>query len=74
MRHISSCLFLNPTKYTLNFVNSLAPPPPLMRTSSEIKIDELGLKGSSKLWIGKDYVNFIVKDFVDLHNPFEGEF
>ncbi|XP_054157366.1 phospholipase D1-like [Oppia nitens] len=29
-----------------------------------------GLKGGSKLWFGKDYVNFIVKDFVDLHLPF----
>ena len=35
--------------------------------------DELaGLEGSSKLWIGKDYVNFIHKDPVDVHNPFEG--
>ncbi|KAH3889266.1 hypothetical protein DPMN_013319 [Dreissena polymorpha] len=30
------------------------------------------LEGSSKLWIGKDYINFIHKDPVDLHNPFEG--
>lgn len=37
-----------------------------------MKIDELGLVGSSKMWIGKDYVNFIYKDFVDLHDPFEG--
>ncbi|XP_052237855.1 phospholipase D1-like isoform X2 [Dreissena polymorpha] len=29
------------------------------------------LEGSSKLWIGKDYINFIHKDPVDLHNPFE---
>ncbi|KAK3578554.1 hypothetical protein CHS0354_025266 [Potamilus streckersoni] len=29
------------------------------------------LLGSSKLWIGKDYVNFIFKDPVDVHNPFE---
>ena len=31
------------------------------------------LRGSSKLWIGKDYVNFVVKDFCDLHAPFQGE-
>ncbi|XP_071133944.1 phospholipase D1-like isoform X1 [Mytilus edulis] len=43
----------------------------LHKTSSEMKIDELGLVGSSKMWIGKDYVNFIYKDFVDLHDPFE---
>ncbi|CAG0879735.1 unnamed protein product [Cyprideis torosa] len=29
------------------------------------------LKGSSKLWIGKDYVNFIVKDFCNLDAPFQ---
>ncbi|KAK3096680.1 hypothetical protein FSP39_002327 [Pinctada imbricata] len=45
-------------------------PPKLQRTSSELAIDELGLKGSSKLWIGKDYCNFIHKDFVDLDDPF----
>ena len=32
----------------------------------------LGLKGSTKLWVGKDYVNFIIKDFVDLDQPFTG--
>ncbi|OWF47594.1 Phospholipase D1 [Mizuhopecten yessoensis] len=46
-------------------------PGELKRTSSEINIDELGLKGSSKLWIGKDYVNFIFKDFQNLERPFE---
>ncbi|CAG7818835.1 unnamed protein product [Allacma fusca] len=30
----------------------------------------IGLQGSSKLWIGKDYTNFIVKDFTDLESPF----
>ncbi|XP_050681584.1 phospholipase D2 isoform X1 [Leptidea sinapis] len=29
-----------------------------------------GLEGNSKLWIGKDYVNFIVKDFHNLDLPF----
>lgn len=46
------------------------PLPVLHKTTSEMKIDELGLVGSSKMWIGKDYVNFIYKDFVDLHDPF----
>ena len=32
-----------------------------------------GLQGSSKLWIGKDYTNFIVKDFADLESPFTGK-
>uniref|UniRef100_A0A6P7FC96 Phospholipase n=1 Tax=Diabrotica virgifera virgifera TaxID=50390 RepID=A0A6P7FC96_DIAVI len=29
------------------------------------------LDGSAKLWIGKDYVNFIVKDFTNLDSPFD---
>ncbi|XP_072377195.1 phospholipase D1 [Diabrotica undecimpunctata] len=38
------------------------------RNSKEI-VDELD--GSAKLWIGKDYVNFIVKDFTNLDSPFD---
>ncbi|KAK7486606.1 hypothetical protein BaRGS_00022131 [Batillaria attramentaria] len=41
------------------------------RTNSEQDILERGLQGSTKLWIGKDYVNFIHKDFVNLEQPFE---
>ncbi|CAG9767038.1 unnamed protein product [Ceutorhynchus assimilis] len=29
------------------------------------------LDGSAKLWVGKDYVNFIVKDFTNLESPFD---
>lgn len=29
-------------------------------------------QGSAKFWIGKDYTNFIVKDFVDLDKPAQG--
>ena len=44
------------------------------RTKSEQGIVECGLHGgSTRLWIGKDYVNFIHKDFVDLHKPAEGK-
>ena len=45
----------------------------IQRTRSEQDIAEKGLKGSSKLWIGKDYVNFIHKDFVELESPYAGE-
>lgn len=31
-----------------------------------------GFQGSTKLWIGKDYTNFIVKDFVKLDQPLQG--
>lgn len=36
--------------------------------------DEEDFVGSGKLWIGKDYVNFIFKDFTDLEEPFHGAF
>ncbi|XP_041354689.1 phospholipase D1-like isoform X2 [Gigantopelta aegis] len=42
----------------------------LHRTKSEEDIMKCGLDHSTQLWIGKDYVNFIYKDFVDLHSPF----
>lgn len=32
------------------------------------------LSGPLKIWVGKDYVNFIFKDFVELDNPFTGTF
>ncbi|KAL8559506.1 hypothetical protein ACOMHN_037170 [Nucella lapillus] len=41
------------------------------RTHSEQDILERGLQEATRLWIGKDYVNFIHKDFVGLENPFE---
>jgi len=31
-----------------------------------------GLCGPCQIWVGKDYVNFIRKDFCDLDNPFDG--
>jgi len=36
--------------------------------------EEDGLKCSIKYWIGKDYCNFIVKDFYDLDSPYGGKF
>ncbi|KAK0393419.1 hypothetical protein QR680_000203 [Steinernema hermaphroditum] len=33
-------------------------------------VDETDMAGSGKLWLGKDYVNFIHKDFVELDMPF----
>ncbi|XP_048769180.1 phospholipase D1-like isoform X3 [Ostrea edulis] len=56
---------------TADLQDSLEKPGVMQRTKSEIAIDELGLKGSSKLWIGKDYCNNIYKDYVDLNAPFE---
>ncbi|XP_015910970.2 phospholipase D1 isoform X1 [Parasteatoda tepidariorum] len=43
----------------------------MRRTSSEVALNELGLQGNAKLWIGKDYINFIIKDFEHLHKPYQ---
>ncbi|XP_075972616.1 phospholipase D isoform X2 [Anticarsia gemmatalis] len=40
------------------------------RVMTESTEHELGVEGNSKLWIGKDYTNFIVKDFSFLDLPF----
>lgn len=32
------------------------------------------LDGQAKFWIGKDYINFIVKDFINLDMPYVGKF
>lgn len=44
----------------------------MRRTTSELDLDGLGLQGSPKFWIGTDYANFIVKDFQNLHKPYQG--
>ena len=38
------------------------------------KVRELEVEGASKLWVGKDYVNFIYKDFIQLDMPYHGNF
>ncbi|XP_038213563.1 phospholipase D2 isoform X2 [Zerene cesonia] len=60
----------------ININNRSAEPAPLAEvvegrviTESTKKVLE-GVEGNSKLWIGKDYVNFIVKDFNNLDSPF----
>lgn len=42
---------------------------PRIRAETDIATDEL--EGAAKLWIGKDYTNFIVKDFTHLNMPFQ---
>lgn len=36
----------------------------------EVEEEEIGLDGQAKLWIGKDYTNFILQDFIELDSPF----
>lgn len=35
-------------------------------------VDETDMVGSGKIWLGKDYCNFVAKDFVDLDMPYHG--
>lgn len=46
------------------------PKPP--GAEKEEEQDPDGLIGNTKLWLGKDYSNFIRKDWVQLDKPFEG--
>lgn len=46
------------------------PEPP--ETNIQDKEDPHDLTGNHKLWLGKDYSNFIRKDWVQLDRPFEG--
>lgn len=35
--------------------------------------NQLGLQGSSKMWFGKDYANFLLRDFRNLDQPFQDQ-
>lgn len=35
--------------------------------------DPSELSGMAKYWVGKDYTNFIVKDFTSLDLPYQGK-
>lgn len=41
--------------------------------SHKEKTHQLGLQGSSKLWFGKDYANFLLRDFRNLDQPFQDQ-
>lgn len=62
------------------FIGGERPAPTAVASSEKQKVKKKksksnplidGLSGSAKLWIGKDYVNFIVKDFNDLDMPYQ---
>lgn len=36
------------------------------------KVDMSDLQGAGKLWPGKDYVNYLVKDFENIHQAYNG--
>ncbi|XP_061706490.1 phospholipase D2 [Cydia pomonella] len=64
------------TKGMVTRSKSVSKPPPLAQVvegrviteSTKVRLE--GIEGNSKLWIGKDYTNFIVKDFNSLDLPF----
>ncbi|XP_071943012.1 phospholipase D1-like [Antedon mediterranea] len=41
-----------------------------LRTSVDQRLDQMGVDGAPKLWPGKDYCNFIVRDVADPHDAF----
>ena len=45
-----------------------------IRTSSTVGETLAEYQGKTKLWIGKDYANFIVKDFSELDQPLNGAY
>lgn len=61
-----------PTNVSVNQDNGVADGP---KPSEPDKPAEQGpddLTSNTKLWLGKDYSNFIMKDWVQLDKPFEG--
>lgn len=53
-------------EHTTDFIRQEIP-----HIKDEVEISTDDLEGAAKLWIGKDYVNFIVKDFANLNLPFQ---
>ncbi|KAM3718441.1 Phospholipase [Dirofilaria immitis] len=51
------------TRYDLRYME-------LRHQNEKIRAIEENMEGAGKLWVGKDYVNFIHKDFVELDMPF----
>ncbi|VDK80287.1 unnamed protein product [Onchocerca ochengi] len=51
------------TRYDLRYME-------LHHQNEQIHAMEERMEGAGKLWIGKDYVNFIHKDFIELDMPF----
>lgn len=41
--------------------------------AQDLQADVIGLMGNTRFWHGKDYCNFVHKDWVQLDKPFDGE-
>lgn len=41
--------------------------------AQDLQADVIGLMGNTRFWHGKDYCNFVHKDWIKLDKPFDGE-
>ncbi len=41
--------------------------------AQDLQADVIGLMGNTRFWHGKDYCNFVHKDWIQLEKPFDGE-
>lgn len=41
--------------------------------AQDLQADVIGLMGNTRFWHGKDYCNFVHKDWIQLDKPFDGE-
>ncbi len=57
---------------SFNQDNGVADGPKPSEPDKQAEQDPVDLTGNTKLWLGKDYSNFITKDWVQLDRPFEG--
>lgn len=42
-------------------------------SAQNTQADVIGLLGNTRFWHGKDYCNFVHKDWIQLEKPFDGE-
>ena len=50
----------------------LSPQKEEIMTSVDRNLNSLGIQGTPKLWLGKDYCNFIAQDVINPHEAFDG--
>lgn len=43
-------------------------------SAQDLQADVIGLMGNTRFWHGKDYCNFVHKDWIQLDKPFDGEY
>lgn len=66
------CCLHKPTAFFVTQSNGVAEGPKAAEPEVQSEQNPNDLTENSKLWLGKDYSNFIRKDWVQLDKPFEG--